>query len=378
MKFKKFILTIIILIIIYYITQIIVNTYSQIEKYKNIDGILTEDNLAPYSKACKNKLDSDPNYFNKSLIYDQKMFTLNDDINKYYKNLSKDLGNIPEAGKASASNARLWNNSDNIKELASTCNPAKVAILKTETNKLIEFKKINSINTEIEFNNIEDYYAEYSNEYFNNEFDKMSSKVYISTLNSVNKTQNIDENLLEIYLKIENKFLKDLNLIDRLVAKSEFASLTNNRFCERSELCKAYSASKDFQIIQRFINYFFVNTENNIYYVDIDLLIYRENKQHGKHVNIIATLTSAKKVDLQSKELVIDLINIRVIGIVIDSVIKLYQGDTILNNFTNCKSKCKNMIKNNLITEEIKLSNLTDIEIEKYLENHEKELSERF
>jgi hypothetical protein len=356
MKFKKFILTIIILIIIYYITQIIVNTYSQIEKYKNIDGILTEDNLAPYSKACKNKLDSDPNYFNKSLIYDQKMFTLNDDINKYYKNLSKDLGNIPEAGKASASNARLWNNSDNIKELASTCNPAKVAILKTETNKLIEFKKINSINTEIEFNNIEDYYAEYSNEYFNNEFDKMSSKVYISTLNSVNKTQNIDENLLEIYLKIENKFLKDLNLIDKLKIK----------------------LSEDFQIIQRFINYFFVNTENNIYYVDIDLLIYRENKQHGKHVNIIATLTSAKKVDLQSKELVIDLINIRVIGIVIDSVIKLYQGDTILNNFTNCKSKCKNMIKNNLITEEIKLSNLTDIEIEKYLENHEKELSERF
>jgi hypothetical protein len=373
MKIKKFILTILVLIIIYFITIQFNSQYtSAIENYKNIDGADGNSDPAPYSKVCKNKIDIDPNYFKNSLNSlqsTQPMLTTNDNTPEagiagasrarlwnYYECLSKSLGNIEILSKTQVKNEKPLDNPNNInKELASTCQPIKENIIRGENNKLIKFKKIDSINLEIEFNGIEDYYAEYSNEYFNNEFNKISSKKYISTLNSNDMTKKIDEKLLEIYLKIEDKFLKELNLIDALKIKV---------------LTSTSTIRQNFEIIQRFINYYFVNTEKNIYYIDIDLLIYRENKHHGKHINIITSYTNS----------IIDLINIRVIGIVIDSNIKLYQGNTILNELSKCKSKCKNSIsKSSLINNiEYPLNNLTDIEIEKYLENHKKELLDRF
>ncbi len=369
MKFKK-ILIYLIFIYLFYVLYKKIITSNSIEHFKT--------DFMYYSNECKKKSQIDPNLHKYSINYIDNVYSTkneNNPLNKYYKSLGDALGNIDEVKKTNNNTKEIQNNKNNndlVKNSVdlqnnsqkkvpeySTCKTPKKKIIIIKNNKktevkdsiekysedkntvlTIEFQKIISLDIDINTDdqNKNDYYHELSNDYFNNIFRIISSNNYKPLIDFIDKTNELTDILYEKYLLIEKAIINKINMIDELKIEN----------------------SRKFKVVQRYIkSYLYSETTDNSY-VEFDILIYRAGKNNGKHINIIASLDKNQ----------VELINISVIGLVIES-------DIMLSVIPYDNIKDEEMLVEDNNEEAYSLIKMSDFEVTKYIEQHENQLTTR-
>lgn len=332
MNIKKIVIFLIMCVGIFIITQYIVK--------KNLIETFTDSQPAPYSKTCQKKLLEDATQYKYSINDLKNVYSLtdkNDNISLYYKNLSNDLGNVNIIKNITNpininknDNSILLPEKKNVFKESKICKRGEVVVYKTNNNiNIYKFHKINSNNIDIIPSEIieTDNSIEFSNLFFNTIFSNITtnSKNYIKIFDDL--SQNMNKKFYEIFIKVETIILKKINSLKEL----------------KYNTIEEYNI---FYIVKRYINSFLKDTKLNLYTINFDLLIHRPKKQHGKHINIIINYNDDTKI--------LDIIKIRVIGIVVEY--DLYTAERQLINIYD--------------ENEYTLSTMSDSEITKYLEAH--------
>lgn len=332
MYIKKIILLIIITTVLYIITQHIVKKYS-IETFSNTV-------FAPYSETCQKKLLDDATYYKYSVNDLNNVYSLtskNDSINIYYKSLSDSLGNINinknivdpiNNINKTIDNSILIQDNSNTFVNSKICKNKNIFINKDINGiNIYNFQKIDSLMTDIVPSGTADNSVELSNAFFNLVFLNLitNSKNYIKIFKDL--SENIDKSSYEIFTKVENIILKKINSLKEL----------------KYNTINEYNI---FHIVKQYINSFLKDSELNLYTINFDLLIHRLKKQNAKHINIIINYNDDTKI--------MDIVQMKVIGIVVE-----YDLNITENNIINIYNES-----------DYSLLKMSDIEIDKYLENH--------
>jgi hypothetical protein len=208
------------------------------------------------------------------------------------------------------------------------------------SNKYI-FRKINSLYFDlIQNSNYKGNDFELSNEIFNNNLQEL---IDINNLNYtydfIDKKNDLSDKLYKIYEKIELYLLNKINSLQNFIEKE----------------------TKKFEIIQRYINYFLIDKDSNKNYnIDFDILLYRNFKNQGKHININIMYINDK----------IYILCINVKGIVNNSDFLLNLGDIgILENQNYNQFSVSDIYDSNIYS----LQKMNNADIDKYIEKHNKE-----
>jgi hypothetical protein len=369
MKLKKILIYIIFIYLFYILYKKVIDSNTIEQNVNFVESFKPETDFMYYSNECKKKSQKDPNLHDYSIYYIDNAYSNKNEnnlLNKYYKSLGDALGNIDKIKdinniKNADTEKKMKNSSlsqnTKIPEY-STCNIPKKKIIvirnsntiqkySEEENKIltIEFQKIISLNVDINTDNPQDsknndYYHEYSNDYFNNIFRTISLNNYKPLINFIDRTNQMTEILYTKYLSVEDFIINLINNIEGLKIE------TNAKF----------------KVMQRFIKSYLYSDETDCSYIEFDILIYRDGKNNGKHINIIASLEKTE----------IELISILVVGLVIESDI-----NTIVIPYDIIKDKEMIIDGEDNNEEEYSLIKMSDLEINKYIGEHENQLSTR-
>tara|TARA_Y100000816_G_C25944105_1_gene492483 strand:- start:108 stop:650 length:543 start_codon:yes stop_codon:yes gene_type:complete len=158
------------------------------------------------------------------------------------------------------------------------------------------YKKINSFPIEISLNkNLNSYIQEISN------------KELLQILRKNLLTQKPNTKIYQY--KIIDKF--ELN---------NFYSIISYKF---QKIIQNINKIKDFKIINLYINHLYKPTfdKSKHYLIDFDVLLYRKNKFHGKHINIKAKINNLYKIT--DKNFDLNIYSIMILGIVFEDKIIL-------------------------------------------------------
>ena len=151
--------------------------------------------------------------------------------------------------------------------------------LANKSNALIDRHPIDSINTDVS-SPINSYYYEFSNtqylEILNDMFKPSNPEKYI-LLRNIEWNSDIDESITPIYNKA---YL--------------FISNTISKF------------TPDVQIVHDILKQFKANKDSQEYLLDIDMILYRNYKLNGKHVNFLVYVghSTEKMIDIEIKGIV--------------------------------------------------------------------------
>jgi hypothetical protein len=140
--------------------------------------------------------------------------------------------------------------------------------LSNKTNLLKDRHKIDSIPNNINVENNK-YYFEYDN------------KNYLKILNKIFNPKNNNNILIDH--KWNNDINNDIIGIYNKTYQFIYNKLINNNFFDKNNLID----NNNVQIIHDLLNKYKIDKINNQYLLDIDLILYREGKLNGKHVNFI-------------------------------------------------------------------------------------------
>ena len=200
-------------------------------------------------------------------------------------------------------------------------------LLPISDNRNILENRIQSFNTDIKIVNKKRIIHELDNKVFDNEFNKMINadkrnhyvklldynKLYHDDDNNEDDDDNteeqglyrkinydkVTEDNIVFFSKIENKILNLINKNDKLKIKGGYNIIDSDKF----------------KIVQRKINYILYNKNNrNELVYDGEIVIYRDMKNHGKHIGF--------KVLIQRNN--IHIIDIKIKGIVVEDKIHMY------------------------------------------------------
>lgn len=198
-------------------------------------------------------------------------------------------------------------------------------------------------------------------EYFENTFN--SNRFFINC--KYEKIQSIPGDIIvnkehkgKFYDEIKNNELEKMLKQNLKIDKKRFAQLkkgliykhenTDSYFKNKiglilalkfeSWLSNVFSISK-FECIKVNINKLFQPNEyqtSRNYYIDVDFLIHRKDKNHGKHLNIVCEVTNIKSLEMMLFKF--DVYDLKVLGVVFEDKIKMLENDISEYNNKNFNS----------------------------------------
>ena len=161
-----------------------------------------------------------------------------------------------------------------------------VAVLSNRSSSLKDRHPIYSLPIEQKIDNVDRYYYEYDN----NTYLSIIKQVFIHDIMTNNEQDRINESMK----KQEWKSDIDADITGRY---NKVFQHINNKLNEHNP---------DIQIVHDVLNRYKKDIENDIYILDIDMILYRENKLNGKHINFLVfySYTDTKVLDISIKGIV--------------------------------------------------------------------------
>lgn len=207
----------------------------------------------------------------------------------------------------------------------------------SENRNILE-NRIQSFNTDIKIVNKQKIIYELDNQEFNNEFIKMinkEKKEYVENNLDYNKideeemedddgiNEEMNEERKGLYRKLEKEYVSEKNMKEyKRIEKKILNDINGNGKLKIKGGYNIVNLSK-FIVVQNKINYILYNIkDNNEKIYDCEIVIYRDMKNHGKHIGF--------QVLVKNNNLYI--IDIGVIGIVSEDKIQLHMAS---NEFQN-------------------------------------------
>lgn len=160
------------------------------------------------------------------------------------------------------------------------------AMLSNKSNSLKNRHPIYSLPIEQKIDHIDRYYYEYDNEtYLSN-----IQKVFIDDMMTDNNLDHIKNSTKDL------EWLSDIN--------ADINGRYNKVFQHINNKIKEYNP--DIQIVHDLLNKYKKNVEKDIYLFDVDMILYRENKINGKHINFLVyySYVETKVLDISIKGIV--------------------------------------------------------------------------
>jgi len=211
--------------------------------------------------------------------------------------------------------------------------------------------QIHSFDTDVKIVNKKRIIHELDNKVFNDEIKKsinLNKKTYVlNNLNYeyiddedvINKTKNkiVEEQGLFRRIEYENLSKGNINYFDNI--EKHIVNILNKN--KKLKITGGYEIIKttDFKVVQKKINYILYNKNNKSEYIyDCEIVVYRESKNHGKHIGFKVLVNNDN----------IYLIDGKVIGIVSEDRISLLKASNeYVNNLVYYKYKNKYVITYN-------------------------------
>jgi hypothetical protein len=159
--------------------------------------------------------------------------------------------------------------------------------IKNKSNNIFDRHPIqNSIISDINIKYNKAYYYEYNNTIY---------------LNKLNKTFINDECYIKniIFKDWETKYSIEISSIYQNIYNYLYNTINNSTYLKIDN-------SENIQIVHDILNRYKYSEDKKIIILDLDLILYRENKSHGKHVNleIAYSLRSIKVFNIKIKGII--------------------------------------------------------------------------
>jgi hypothetical protein len=219
--------------------------------------------------------------------------------------------------------------------------------------------RIQSFNTDIKIVNKKRIIHELDNKVFNDELNNMIKKPEKDYVNRIlnykiiddeDNDSNIEEQGLFRKINYQNLTKKNINFFTKI--EEYITNILNNN--EKLKITGGYDVIKttDFIVVQRKINYILYNKNNsNEYVYDCEIVVFRESKNHGKHIGFKVLVNNDK----------ISLIDSKVLGIISeDKIMLLKASNEYINNLVYYKYKNKYIMTYN--PREVEIAEMPDSE----------------
>ena len=219
--------------------------------------------------------------------------------------------------------------------------------------------RIQSFDTDIKIVNKKRIIHELDNKVFNDELKNMIKKpekdyVYrilnYRTIDDDDDESNIEEQGLLRKIDYQNLTKRNINFFTKI--EEYIINILNNN--KKLKITGGYDVIKttDFIVVQRKINYILYNKNNsNEYVYDCEIVVFRESKNHGKHIGFKVLVNNDK----------ISLIDGKVLGIISeDKIMLLRASNEYINNLVYYKYNNKYIMTYN--PREVEIAEMPDSE----------------
>ena len=161
-----------------------------------------------------------------------------------------------------------------------------VAMLSNKSSSLRDRHPIYSLPIEQKIDNVDKYYYEYDN----TTYSSIIKQVFINDIMTNNEQDRINESMKK------QEWISDIDA-DITGRYNKVFQHINNKLNEHNP---------DIQIVHDVLNRYKKDIENDIYILDIDMILYRENKLNGKHINFLVfySYTDTNVLDISIKGIV--------------------------------------------------------------------------